>query len=36
MSEISVICDNIIEVIKEINIAIIGIDGLGGAAFKNY
>ena len=31
MSEISVICDNIIEVIKKINIAVIGIDGLGGA-----
>ena len=31
MSEISVACQNIIETIKEINIAIIGIDGLGGA-----
>lgn len=31
MTDISVIFDNIIEAIKEINIAIIGIDGLGGA-----
>ena len=31
MTEIRVVLDNIIEIIKEKNVAIIGIDGLGGA-----